>query len=147
MSQRIADFGPLIEAEAAHDPVGQADRNEAVLELAGLELGADQDRAILRPAAAGDMRLDPFADEAGLFRAVPHAHDADFFAGLSLGPQGLAEPAAIVRNHAAGRTENVRRRAGVLLPPDYGCARKILFEPQDVRSEENTFELQALMRH
>src|SRR3546814_3557671 len=66
IGQRIADFGPLIEAEAAHDPVGQADRNEAVLELAGLELGADQDRAILRPAAAGDMRLDPFADEAGL---------------------------------------------------------------------------------
>src|SRR3546814_4821754 len=85
IGQRIADFGPLIEAEAAHDPVGQADRNEAVLELAGLELGADQDRAILRPAAAGDMRLDPFADEAGLFRAVPHAPDPDFFAGLSLG--------------------------------------------------------------
>src|SRR3546814_9390324 len=96
---------------------------------------------------AGDMRLDPFADEAGLFRAVPHAHDADFFAGLSLGPQGLAEPAAIVRNHAAGRTENVRRRAVVLLQPDYGCARKILFEPQDVRSEEHTSELQSLMRN
>src|SRR3546814_21171356 len=94
IGQRIADFGPLIEAETAHDPVGQANGNEAVLELAGLELGADQDRAILRPTAAGDMRLDPFADEAGLFRTVPHAHAAAFFAGLPPRPQGLAAPAA-----------------------------------------------------
>src|SRR3546814_13087301 len=56
IGQRIADFGPLIEAEAAHDPVGQADRNEAVLELAGLELGADQGRAILTQRGSATSR-------------------------------------------------------------------------------------------
>ena len=47
ISERVADLGALVEAEAADDPVGQADGDEPVLELAGLELGADQDRGIV----------------------------------------------------------------------------------------------------
>ena len=54
IGERVADFGALVEAEAADDPVGQADRDEAVLELAGLELRADQDRDVVeRPPRAG----------------------------------------------------------------------------------------------
>ena len=43
VGDRVADFGALVEAEAADDLVGQADRDEALFELAGLELGADED--------------------------------------------------------------------------------------------------------
>ena len=43
VSQRIADFGAFVEAKAADDLVGQADRNEAILESPRLELGADED--------------------------------------------------------------------------------------------------------
>ena len=52
IGERIADLGALVEAEAADDAVGQADRDEAILELARLELGADEDGDIVEPAAA-----------------------------------------------------------------------------------------------
>ena len=47
VGERVADLGALVEAEAADDPVGEADGDEALLELAGLELGADEDRDIV----------------------------------------------------------------------------------------------------
>ena len=43
IGERIANFGALIEAEAADDAIGHADRDEAILEFAGLELRADED--------------------------------------------------------------------------------------------------------
>src|SRR3546814_2757085 len=43
IGEGIADFGALVEAEAADDAVRHADRDEAILELAGLELCADED--------------------------------------------------------------------------------------------------------
>ena len=51
IGERVADLGAFVEAEAADDPVGQADRDEAVLELAGLVLGADEDRDVVERAA------------------------------------------------------------------------------------------------
>src|SRR3546814_6941556 len=39
IGEGIADFGALVEAEAADDAVRHADRDEAILELAGLEIG------------------------------------------------------------------------------------------------------------
>ena len=80
VSERVADLGALVEAEAADDPVGQADGDEAVLELAGLELGADEDGGVVEAAAAMLERLHFLADAAGLLRPVP---DADH---LDLGP-------------------------------------------------------------
>ena len=44
VSERIAHFGALVKAKAADDLVIEPDRNEPVLELAGLELRTDQDR-------------------------------------------------------------------------------------------------------
>ena len=61
------------------------------------------------------QRLDFLADPAGLVLGVPdRAHD-HLVAFVDLGPQGLAEPPAILRNHSARRPEDVRRRAVVLL--------------------------------
>ena len=43
IGERIADFGALIEARAADDAIGQAERDETVFEFAHLERGAHQD--------------------------------------------------------------------------------------------------------
>ena len=132
ISERVADLGALVEAEAADDPVGQADGDEAVLELAGLELGADEDRDVVEPAAAALDRLDLLADPARLLGPVPDADHLDLVALVLLGPQGLAEPAGILGDQAGGGGEDVRGRAVILLEADDLRARKILLEAQDV---------------
>src|SRR5204863_9982541 len=50
ISEGVADLGALVEAKTPDDAVGQADGDEPVLELAGLELGADENRAAVEPA-------------------------------------------------------------------------------------------------
>ena len=47
IGERIADLGALVEARAADDAIGQAERDEAVLEFAHLERGAHQDRDLV----------------------------------------------------------------------------------------------------
>ena len=135
ISERVADLGALVEAEAADDAVGQADRDEPVLELAGLELGADEDARSssrrLACAAALD-RLQLLADAARLLGPVPDADHLDLVALVQLGPQRLAEPAAILRDQAGGGGEDVRGRAVILLEPDDLRAGEILLEPQDI---------------
>ena len=104
----VADLGALVKAEAADDLVGQADRDEALFELAGLELGADEDRDIVERAAATHLEFGFLADAPRFFGAVPDADDADLFAFAGVGPQGLAEPAGIVGDEAVGGGEDVR---------------------------------------
>ena len=53
VGEGVADLGALVEAEAADDLVGQADRDEALLELAGLELGADEDGDVVEASRRG----------------------------------------------------------------------------------------------
>ena len=133
ISERVADLGALVEAEAADDAVGQADRDEPVFELAGLELGADEDRGTVEaglPAALD--RFELVADAARLLGPVPDADHLDLLALVLLGPQGLAEPAAILRDQARGGGEDVRGRAVILFEPDDLRAREILLEPQDI---------------
>ena len=48
VGDRVADLGPLVEAEAADDLIAEANGDEALLELAGLELGADEDRDLVQ---------------------------------------------------------------------------------------------------
>ena len=51
VSDGVADLGALVEAEAADDLVIEADGDEPLLELAGLELGADEDRDVVERLA------------------------------------------------------------------------------------------------
>src|SRR4249919_1708718 len=88
----VPDLGPLVKAEATDDLVAEADGDEPLLELAGLELGTDQDGAIVERTAAAQMRLDLLADAACFLGPVPYADDLDPLALIDLGPQGLAEP-------------------------------------------------------
>src|SRR6185437_14791611 len=48
VGDRVADLRTLVETEAADDLVWQADRDEALFELAGLELGAHEDRGLVQ---------------------------------------------------------------------------------------------------
>ena len=83
-------------------------------------------------ARAALHRLDLLADPARLFLAVPMADQADLLALVGLGPELLAEPPLVARDHARGGGEDMRGRAVVLLQPDHVRAGKILLEPQDV---------------
>ena len=137
VGDRVADLLALVEARAADDAVGQADGQEAVLEGAHLEAGADEDGDAVRAdrveaARAAAQRLDLLADPARLLLAVPVADQADLLALRQLGPEGLAEPALVGGDHAGGGGEDVRGRAVVLLEPDHLGAGEVLLEAQDV---------------
>ena len=132
VGDRVADFGALVEAEAADDLIRQADGDEALLELAGLELGADEDRDVIEAGAAIAWRFGFLADPPRLLGPVPHADDADLLALAGVGPQRLAEPAGIVRDEAVGGGEDVAGRAVILFEADDRRAGKVLLETQDV---------------
>ena len=130
--QRVADFGAFVEAEAADDLVRHADRDEAVLELAGLVLRADQDRDLVERFARAPDDVDFLADAARLFGAVPDADDLDLLADVALGPELLAKAPAIVGDHARRGAEDVRRAAVILFEADDLSPRKVALELQDV---------------
>src|SRR5690606_15829335 len=95
IGERVADLGALVESVTADNLVVEADGDEALLELARLELGADEDGGVVEAGAARLQAFDLVADTARLLRPVPDADDADLVALGLLGPQGLAEPAGI----------------------------------------------------
>ncbi len=103
----VADLGALVEARAADHPIGQAEGDEAIFELAHLERGADQDGDLVEQVAGALQPFDLLADRAGLFLGVPGAGDRDLLAQHVLGAQRLAEPALVVRDQVGGRGENV----------------------------------------
>ena len=90
---RVADFLALVKARAADDAIGQAERDEPLLELARLEAGAHQYRDLAQRFAVALQRLDLVADPARLLVAVAQAPQHDALALAALGPQRLAEPA------------------------------------------------------
>ena len=132
IGERVADFGALIEARAADHPIGQAERDEAVLELAHLERGAHQDRDLVERVAFALQLLDLLADRARLLLGIPGAGDGDLLARLVLGAQRLAEPALVVRDQMRGGGEDVAGGAVVALQPDDLGAREVVLEAQDV---------------
>ena len=97
---RVLDLLALIEARAADDAIGQAERDEAVLEGAHLEGGADEDGDLAQGMALPLELLDVLADDARLFLIVPAAFDHDLLALLAVGPKRLAETALVVGDQA-----------------------------------------------
>ena len=132
IGEGIPDFGAFVKAEAADNLIAHADRNEPVLEFAGLELGADQDRRLVQASAFPLKPLNLIAHAAGFLGRVPHPDHADLVAPVALGPQCLAQALAIGVDQAGSRGEDVRRGAIILLQLDDLRARKILFELEDI---------------
>ena len=133
ISERVADLGALVEAEAADDPVGQADGDEAVLELAGLELGADQDRGVVEAAAA---RAGSLSISSPTRRASSGPSQTPITLTLSPSPTSvhnvLPSRPALWAIRPGGGGEDVRGRAVILFEPDDRRAGEILLEAQDV---------------
>src|SRR5205085_6017635 len=114
----VTNFGALVEAKAADDLIIEADGNEALFELPGLELGPHEDCDVVQRSASRLERLDLLANPACFFRAVPNTDNPNFFTVAGIGPQGLAEPPGIVRDQAVGGSQDVGGRAVILLEPD-----------------------------
>ena len=132
IGERVADLGALVEARAADDAIGQAERDKTVLELAHLERGAHQNGDLFERMAGALQVLDLIADRARLFLAIPRAGDRDLLARLVLGAQRLAEPAFVMRDQVRGGAQDVGGRAVVALQPDDFGAGEVLLEPQDI---------------
>ncbi len=132
IGERVADLGALVEARAADHAIGQAERDEAVLELAHLERGAHQDGDLVERVAVALQLLDLLADGAGFLLGIPGAGDGDLLARLVVGAQRLAEPALVVGDEMRGGGEDMAGRAVIALEPDHLGAGKILLEAQDV---------------
>jgi hypothetical protein len=78
------------------------------------------------------QRLDLVAGPARLLLGVPQPAHGDLVAGLSAGPQRLAEAAAVVGDDAGGGGEDLGGRAVILLEPDDQRAGEIALEFEDV---------------
>ena len=133
IGDRVLDLLALVEARAADDAIGQAQRDEAVLEHAHLERGAHQDRDLVQRdgrASRSASISSPIVRASSSSSHTPS--DRDLVAELAVGEQRLAEAALVVRDQAGGGAEDVAGGAVVALEPDDGGAGEILLEAQDV---------------
>ena len=128
----VPDFLALVEARAADHPIGQAERDEAVLEGAHLERGAHQDGDVVEAFAVLRCSCSMSSPIVRASSSPSQAAHGDLLARVVVGPQRLAEPALVVGDQAGGGAEDMRRGAVVALQPDDLGAGKILLEAQDV---------------
>ena len=112
VGEGVADLGALVEAEAADDLVGQADGDEALFELARLELGADEDGDVVEAEPPRRcMSSIVLADAPRFLRAVPDADHADLLAVACRSTRVLPRRPALwaMRPSAAARMWGVER--------------------------------------
>ncbi len=128
----VLDLLALVEARAADHAIGEAKGDEAVLEGAHLEGGADEDGDLAQGMALALELLDVLADHAGLFLVVPAAFDLDLLAQIAVGAERLAEAPFVVGDQARGRAEDMAGRAVVALEPDDLGAGEVGLESEDV---------------
>src|SRR5262249_23532532 len=132
IAERIANFRPLVESWAANHAVGQADGNEALLELAHLERGAHKDRNFIERMAPALQFLDFLANRAGFLLRIPTTGNHRFSAQGIIGKKRLAEPAFIMADQAGCGGKDMAGRAVIALKPDNFRAVKIALEAQDI---------------
>src|SRR5450631_3669266 len=132
ISQRVPDLGALVKSRAADHSVGQAERDEPLLEFAHLERRADQNGDLVKRMALALQLFDLFADHPGFFFRVPDAGDGWLFAQFAIGKECLAEPPLIMRDETRRDGEDMPSRAVIALEPDNFGARKIALEAQNI---------------
>ena len=107
IGERVANFGPFVEARAADHSIRKAERDEALLEFAHLEGSADEDGDVVQRDAGPLGLLDRFADDPGFLLAVPNPGHSRARAHRGVSEQGLAEPALIVSDKPRSDREYV----------------------------------------
>ena len=88
---RVPDLLALIEARAADHAIGEAERDEAILEGAHLKARPHQDGDLAQVLPLALKLLDILADDAGFLLIVPAALHLDLLAGAAVGAERLAE--------------------------------------------------------
>ena len=78
------------------------------------------------------QRLDLLADPARLLLGIPQTAHDDLFAACGAGPQGFPQAAAIMRDDAARRRQDLRGRTVVFLEPHDQRAGEVALEFEDV---------------
>src|SRR3546814_1437919 len=105
-SSDLADLLALVEARPADHAVGNAEGDEAFLELAGLKACPHQHRDFVQAVPGALQRLDFLADDARLLLAVPQAADHNRLAGRRVvGVERLDEPPFVMSSEER-RVEN-----------------------------------------
>ena len=89
-------------------------------------------REWVEPSCATLRGFDLIPDPARLFLTIPMADQAHLFALGFFGPQGLAQPPLIARDHARRGGQNMRGRAVILLELHHMGTGEIRLKPQDV---------------
>ena len=130
---RVADLRALVEAQAADHAVGQAERDEALLELAGLEAGAHQDRDLAERDALAPL---PASISSPTRRASSSPSQTPRTRTFSPSLRSVHSVLPSRPSLCAIRPEAAARMCGggavVLLQPDDLGAGEVLLEAQDV---------------
>ena len=132
VGQGVLDLLALVEADAAHDDVGDARAPQGVLQHARLGVGPVEDRHLAPPQPRAPHGQDALGHEVGLLVLVPGAIEGGALALLVLRPQGLVLARGVVGDHRPGRRQDALGGAIVLLEPDHAGARIVPLEVEDV---------------
>ena len=132
VGDRVLDLGALVELRAADDLVADLAPHERVLEHPRLRVGPVEDRDLRARDALVDEPLDLADHEPRLGVLVVELAHLDRIALAEIGPQRLAHPPAVVRDHRVGGVEDRLRRAVVLLELDDLGVREVVLEVEDV---------------
>jgi hypothetical protein len=123
----------LVEAETAHQSVGDPAAEEHVLEGAGLRIGSVEDGEIGERIRLGaDQPLDLAADRERLLLLVVDGDEPDRLAAAALGPEPLGGTILIDPDHGVGGVEDGLAGAVVLLQGHHVRVGEVLLELQDV---------------
>ena len=128
----VLDLPALVEADAAHDVVGQARHAERVLQHARLGVRpVEHGDAVQRLALPAQLRHGP-RDPERLLGLVPRPEEPRRLAARVLGPEALLLARLVVRDHGGGDLEDAPGRPVVLLEADDPAAREVPLEVEDV---------------
>ena len=133
IGEGVADLEPLVEARAADHPVGQAERDEALLDLAHLGGDAHEHGHLGRanaPCCCSASISSPMRRASSSLSHAPVS--VTFSPGSSSVMQRLAEPALIVGDEVGGGGEDMAGGAVIALQPHDGRAGEVVLEAQDV---------------
>ena len=128
VAERVLDLGPLEEAEAAVDAIGNAGPHQGLLQHPRLGVGAVQNRHLVGAAAVLNGARDAFSDEAGFIEIVVGGIKLDGVADRPFGPQGLGQAPGIVPDQGVGGVEDGAGGAVVLLQANGGNVLELVDE-------------------
>ncbi len=132
IGDRVLDLGALEVAQAAVHGIGNAGREQRMLDHAALRVAAVQDRDLVAAHALVHEALGFFDDPLRFFeirRGLVHAH---LFALAGIRAQVLAQALGVVGDQEVGAVEDVAMRAVVLLELDQVLDLVVAFERRHI---------------